>query len=89
MRTSSEPAWASAATCWTVDVDVGGVGVGHALHDNGCAAADRHRAGAFANAHADTRAAGQRFGGDLGFAKRREAVFGHCGEVLWAELASL
>ena len=42
MRTISEPARASAATWRDGAVDVGGVGVGHRLHDDRRAAADRH-----------------------------------------------
>ena len=48
MRTSSEPARASAATCCAVALDVGGVGVGHRLDDDRRAAADRPRPGAVA-----------------------------------------
>ena len=39
-RTSSEPARASAATCSMVPCDVGGVGVGHRLDDDGNFPAD-------------------------------------------------
>ena len=49
MRTISEPARASAATCCAVPFDVGGVGVGHRLHDDGRAAADLHIADANRN----------------------------------------
>ena len=42
MRTISEPARASAATCRDGRIDVGGVGVGHRLHDDRRAAADLH-----------------------------------------------
>ena len=38
-------------------LDVGGVGVGHRLHRDRRAAADRDRAGAAPDAHADARAA--------------------------------
>ena len=44
MRTSSEPARASAATCCAVAFDVGGVGIGHRLHDDRRAAADHDAA---------------------------------------------
>ena len=44
MRTSSEPARASAATWRHRAVDVGGVGVGHRLDDDGRAAADHDAA---------------------------------------------
>ena len=44
MRTSSEPARASAATWRDGAVDVGRVGVGHRLHDDRRAAADDHAA---------------------------------------------
>ena len=50
MRTSSEPARASAVTCCDGALDVGGVGVGHRLHDDGRAAADDHGADADGNA---------------------------------------
>ena len=40
MRTISEPARARSATCCEGPLDVGGVGIGHRLHDNGRAAAD-------------------------------------------------
>ena len=43
-RTSSLPARASAATCRTVDRDVGRVGVGHGLHDDRMPRADGHAA---------------------------------------------
>ena len=49
MRTISEPARASAATCCAVACDIGGVGVGHRLHDDRCAAAD----GDLAHVHGD------------------------------------
>ena len=49
MRTISEPARWSAATCWTVPFDVRGVGVGHRLHHDGRAAADLHMADANRN----------------------------------------
>ena len=42
MRTSSEPARASASTCRAVACSVRGVGVGHRLHDDGRTAADQH-----------------------------------------------
>ena len=40
IRTSSEPARESAATCATVPVDIGGVGIGHRLHHDRRAPAD-------------------------------------------------
>ena len=43
-RTSSEPAWASAATWSAVAVRVGGVGVGHRLDDDRMAAPDQDAA---------------------------------------------
>ena len=63
MRTSSEPARASAATCATVAVDVGRVGVGHRLHDDRRAAADRDRAVADADGDRGGAAARLRRGG--------------------------
>ena len=44
MRTSSEPARASAATWRAVALDVGSVGVGHRLHDDRRTAADHDAA---------------------------------------------
>jgi len=43
-RTSSEPASASARNLRDRSRDVGRVGVGHRLDDDGCAAADPHAA---------------------------------------------
>ena len=43
-RTSSEPAWASAATWSAVASAIGGVGVGHRLDDDRVARADQHAA---------------------------------------------
>ena len=49
MRTSSEPARASAATWLAVAVDVGGVGIGHRLHDDRCTPADGYIADPYGN----------------------------------------
>ena len=53
MRTISEPASASSMHCARGAGGVGGVGVGHRLHDDRRAAADLHRARAAADADAD------------------------------------
>ena len=59
-RTSSEPARASAAIWRVVAFDVGGVGVGHRLHDDRRAAANGHRPVAVADPNPDGRVAGKR-----------------------------